>query len=127
MLPRHGSDQRLVLLPQSRIVRLQLVQGLEMFTVKYKPTVSLYLLFLPGQSDFQKVPATEIKYKLPGHIVHFNCEISNSNIGGRGSFLIDKLKVDVCLRLIILPPSALPPSLPASSEQFVSLSSQRPS
>ena len=28
---RHGSDQRLILLPQSRIVGLQLVQGLEIF------------------------------------------------------------------------------------------------
>ena len=45
----------------------------------------------------------------------------------RGSILTDKLRVDGCLRLIILPPSAPPPSPPASSEQFVSPASQRPS
>ena len=31
---RHGSDERLILLPESRIVRLQLVQGLEIVEVK---------------------------------------------------------------------------------------------
>ena len=80
VFPCHGSDQRLILLPQSRIVRLQLVQGLEIVLSQIK-TQTFLLSIIPGQSDFQKVPATEIKYKSSGHIaiVHFYCQISNSN------------------------------------------------
>ena len=77
VFPCHGSDQRLILLPQSRIVRLQLVQSLKIFMFKHKIKKRLILSYLVSQI-FRK--CQQLKLKRNFHVTlyfYIYCDISN--------------------------------------------------